>query len=285
MYNSNDPLRDDFFVPQTWMVMNREVHRSRLMTIASRWVPDVLKPAYAFGGLSLTQLARPYVDNWLRTRDSVGDIVHSFSLTILKTNMQNILAGGDPDGHEFYKRLDLFNGMRDNRGVMAIDKDAEEVEQINTPLSELADLQAQAQEQLCSVSRSPVIKLLGLTPKGLNTSTEGEVLTFDDRIAADQVAMLDQPLKHMIELVQLDLFGEVDPAIKHEWAPLRQMDDEALARIRKTSAEADQIYYEMGAVSNEEVRQRLAADKSSGYNLLDPDALPEPSPDDDPVEE
>lgn len=282
MYNSNDPTREDFFVPQTWSVMNDEIHRTRLLTIASRWVPDILKPAYAFGGLSLTQVARPYVDNWLRTRDSVGDIVHAFSLTILKTNLQSMLqAGGGLMGKDLFERMELFNALRDNRGLMVTDKDTEEVEQINTPLSGLADLQAQAQEQMCSVSKTPVIKLLGLTPKGLNTSTEGEVLTWDDHVAASQAAMLDEPLRVMLELVQLDLFGEVDPDIKAVWNPLRQMDDEAMARIRKTSAEADQIYFEMGAVGNDEVRRRLATDRSSGYNDLNPDEMPEPPEDTD----
>lgn len=276
MYNSTDPTRDDFFVPQTWMVMNYEVHRTRLMTIASRWVPDILKPAYAFGGLSLSQVARPYVDNWLRTRDSVGDIVHSFSLTILKTNLATLLQKGGPDGQGLYDRMDMFNLLRDNRGIMAVDKDSEEVEQVNTPLSELADLQAQAQEQMCSVSHTPVIKLLGLTPKGLNTSTEGELLSWDDWVAASQVAMLDEPLHAMLQFVQLDLFGEIDPDVAHEWLPLRQMDDEAMARIRKTSAEADDIYLQAGVVAPEEVRGRLVADRSSGYNELDPEALPDP---------
>jgi phage-related protein (TIGR01555 family) len=281
MYNSNDPLRDDFFVPQTWMVMNVEVHRTRLMTIASRWVPDILKPAYAFGGLSLSQIARPYVDNWLRTRDSVGDIVHAFSLTILKTNLAVMLQRGGPDGKDLYERMDLFNALRDNRGIMAVDKDSEEVEQINTPLGELSDLQAQAQEQMCSISHTPVIKLLGLTPKGLNTSTDGEMLAWDDWVAASQVAMLDEPLHAMLQLIQLDLFGEVDPDIGHEWLPLRQMDDEAMARIRKTSAEADDIYLQAGVVAPEEVRGRLVADRSSGYNELNPDELPEPPEHDD----
>ncbi|MGF6605041.1 hypothetical protein P3T23_009802, partial [Paraburkholderia sp. GAS448] len=47
----------------------------------------MLKPAYAFGCLSLSQIAKPYVDNWLRTRQSVSDLLHSFSTMVLKTNL------------------------------------------------------------------------------------------------------------------------------------------------------------------------------------------------------
>jgi hypothetical protein len=48
--------------------MSREVHRSRLLTFIGRELPDILKPAYAFGGLSMSQMLKPYVDNRLRSR-------------------------------------------------------------------------------------------------------------------------------------------------------------------------------------------------------------------------
>lgn len=50
-------------------------------------VLDILKPTYNFGGLSLAQMTKPYVDNWLRTRQSVSDQINAFSVVALSTNM------------------------------------------------------------------------------------------------------------------------------------------------------------------------------------------------------
>src|ERR1700757_3558646 len=44
-YNSNDPLRPDFFVPVTWFVMGKEVHADRLLTVVSPPPPGPLNPA------------------------------------------------------------------------------------------------------------------------------------------------------------------------------------------------------------------------------------------------
>ncbi|WP_175425859.1 anti-CBASS protein Acb1 family protein [Trinickia violacea] len=44
-YNSTNRLAADFYRPQSWIVMNREVHASRLMAFVSRPLPDPLKPA------------------------------------------------------------------------------------------------------------------------------------------------------------------------------------------------------------------------------------------------
>lgn len=70
-YNANDPTDPTFYRPTTWFCMGKEIHSSRMLTIVTRKVPDILKPAYSFAGLSLSQMVKPYVDNWLRTRQSV----------------------------------------------------------------------------------------------------------------------------------------------------------------------------------------------------------------------
>lgn len=92
MYNADNPLSDDFYRPSEWYVMGKTVHASRMIDLVSRPVPDMLKPAYNFGGLSLVQIAEPYVNNWLRTRDSVGDMLHSFSLSGIMTDMSQALT-------------------------------------------------------------------------------------------------------------------------------------------------------------------------------------------------
>lgn len=173
VYNSADPLAEDFYRPHTWYVFGKEVHRTRFLTLVSREVPDILKPAYSFGGISMSQLARPYIDNWLRTRQSVSDLVHSFSVSGIKTDMSAVLTGGGSE--QLMSRADLFSETRDNLGTMLLDKDREEFFNVSTPLGTLDHLQSQAQEQMASVSHTPLIVLLGITPSGLNASSDGEL--------------------------------------------------------------------------------------------------------------
>ncbi len=54
-YNTSDPLTPDWYVPQTWHVVTKLVHRSRLLTLISSPVSDMLKPAYSFGGIPMIQ--------------------------------------------------------------------------------------------------------------------------------------------------------------------------------------------------------------------------------------
>ncbi|WP_233868690.1 DUF1073 domain-containing protein [Paraburkholderia adhaesiva] len=267
VYNSTDPLSADFYQPQTWFVMNRQVHASRLLTFVSRPLPDMLKPAYAFGGLSLSQIAKPYVDNWLRTRQSVSDLLHSFSTMVLKTNLAAVLNAEGAE--QMLRRAVLFNQARDNRHLMMIDRDTEDFANVSAPLGSLDRLQAQSQEHMAAVTGIPLIVLLGITPSGLNATSEGELRTFYAWIEAQQEALFTAPLTRLLNVIQLSLFGEIDPDIGFSYVPLWTLSEEQLANMRKVEADTGIGLINAGVISPEEERVRLASQEDGPYASLD----------------
>lgn len=287
-YNAIDPTTPDFFKPIGWFMLGKQVHSTRLLTVITRELPDILKPAFNFAGMSLYQLAEPYVDNWLRTRQSVADLINNFSTTALATAMDQILQGGD-DGQSLLDRATFFTATRSNKGLMLLDKEREELVQINTPLSGLHELQAQAQEHLCSVSSIPAMVLTGISPSGLNASSDGEIRVFYDWINAQQEAYWRSPLEIIYKLIQLSLFGEIDDDIGIEFVPLYQMTPEQEAEIRLKNSQTATAYVGAGIIDPSEERERLARDPHSGYDGLDTDSIPvapnDPSNEVDPLYE
>lgn len=270
-YNATDPLKPDWYHPQSWFVQGKEIHSTRLLRFVAREVPDLLKPAYAFGGLSLTQLAKPYVDNWLRGRQAISDLVWAFSTSVFSTDLTTLLQA---DGAELFKRIELFNRLKNNRSVMLLNKESEEYQQQNTPLGTLDALQAQLQEHMCSVTGIPVVKLLGIQPAGLNASSEGELESWYDWIEAFQEKIIRERLQRVVNFTMLSLWGEVDHGITFRFVPLRADDPVQAAQVRKLDAETGSILIEDGAVSQAEERQRVARDPDSGYDGIDEDELP-----------
>lgn len=271
-YNTNDPLKSDWYRPESWFVMGKQVHVSRMPVFIQRKVSDILKPAYSFGGLSMTQIAKPYVNNWLRARQDVSDLIHRFSVSGILTNLTESL---NADGDQLFKRLAIFDRCRDNNGVMALDKDTEEFFNVAVPLGGLDALQAQAQEHMCSVTRIPVVKLLGIQPSGLNATSEGELTSFSDMISAAQEAYFRTPLNTVLGFVMLNEFGDVDEDITFEFQPLEEMNEKELAEIEKIEAETDTLLLDGGALSPIEVRQRIAAEVDSPYSNIDVEDVPE----------
>jgi uncharacterized protein len=271
-YNSIDPLKPDWYTPSSWFSMGKQVHSSRLIRYVAREVPDMLKPAYSFGGLSMSQMLRPYVDNWLRTRQSVADIISSFSVFVLMTNlMQSLESGGD----QLFRRAELFNTLRDNAGVMMLDKDTEDFKNVSASLATLDVLQAQTQEHMAAVARIPLVKLLGIQPAGLNADSETSLRAFYDTVAGAQ-EKLDPIMDAVIGFAHLSLWGEIDEDITWEWMPLRELTEKEEADINKTRAETGEILIGDGTLHPEEERKRLAADPTSRYDDIDVEDVPEP---------
>jgi len=270
MYNSNDPTKPDFYKPDMWYVLGVPTHASRLLTFVSRPVPDILKPAYNFSGMSLSQLIEPYVVRWLKTVDSVNRLISNYSTSGIRTNLMATLEGGN--GGDIFKRMQLFNQMRDNRGVLVLDKDSEEFFQFNAPLAGLGDLQAQAQEHMAAPTHIPLVKLTGITPSGLNASSEEDLIVWYDWIAALQNNFLSGHLRTVLKIVQCHLWGAPDADIKFEWIALNSPTTKEESEIRKADGDRDTAYVGGGIVSPDEVRERLRNDPNSGYTFIEGDA-------------
>ena len=280
LYNSTNPLAEDYYKPSTWYVMGKTVHASRLISIISQPVADILKAAYSFGGLSLTQVAEPYVDNWIRTRNSVGDMVHSYSLTGLKTDLNALLSVDTDDPTDVLNRITLLNETKDNRSTVVIDKDKEEFFQYNTPIAGLDKLQAQAQEHICSVTHIPLVKYTGLSPTGLNASSDGEIRVWYDFILARNERVLREPLKYMLEIIQLAEWGKIDESLSFDFAPLFEPTPKEVEELRKSRAETDKVYVDSGVISQEDARSVVVNEPGSRYASLD-EALPPELKEDD----
>ena len=268
MYNALDPSRPDFYNPSSWWVMGQHWDATRMLRIVTRPVPDIFKPAFNFSGISLSQLVEPYVNNWLRTRQSVSDLINNFSIVILKTAMDQVLTGGS-DGEDLFARIKLFTATRSNKGVMALDKDREELEQIAVPLGGLHELQAQAQEQMCTASREPAVIMTGVSPSGFGNVAEGEMSAWRDWIRANQEAHARSPIEKILKIVQLSLYGEIDPDIGIQFNPLYQMTEEQLSNIRLNDSLRAGNLIDRGVIDAQEERERIARDPESGYQGID----------------
>jgi hypothetical protein len=224
----------------------------------------------------MTQMAKPYVDNWLRTRQAVADAVLKYSANVYKSpNLMgaSLSAGGD----EFFRRVDFMNMVRNNSGTIVLGTD-EEWLNVSMPLSGLDALQSQAQEHMASVARIPIVKLLGIQPAGLNASSEGEIRSFYDWIAAFQEALFREPLTTVVHFCMLSLWDEIDEDITFDFVDLWQLDQAAKAALQKTRADTREVDIAAGVITPEEARKAAAADPDSQYRGLDLAATPAPPP-------
>lgn len=267
MYNTQFPLKKDFYKPSAWFVMGQLVHESRFIDVISRPVPDILKPSYNFAGLSLIQMMQSYVDDWREAKRNVIGIMKTLRMRALATDMDSRLAvPGD-----FDNRLRLFVQNQENFGMWVIDKDNEEIVHSQTSLSDLSNLLSNYQEQLCIPARITSLKLLGNAPAGLNASGDSELETWHETISGYQDAVLRRPLETIFKIIQLSELGDIDENIYFEFKPLDELSDEEVANINKTKVETITTAVTGMIVSPEEGREALSKIENLGFEDLSDD--------------
>ena len=276
-YNADDPLRADYFRPRDWLVLGRRVHASRLIRLVSNEVPILLRPAYNFFGVPQAQILWDYVQHFQENRTAVDRLLTKFSMTVFKTSM---FEGGSIFGASDQVRMDerikfMVQNMS-NDGILAIDKNAEDILKLETPLSGLTDIVRQSLELLAAINRTPAVKLLGISPSGFNATGESDLRNYYDHIASMQHKQLFDGIKCALDCLQLHLYGQIDPNISFSFNALSEEDKQIQASTRKTRMETLSLLLDRDVISVEEARKALSEDPDSGFDDIDPEMVPEP---------
>lgn len=274
-YDSLSPLEPDYFRPRWWWVLGQRVHASRLIRLVANECPVLLRPAYNFLGIPQAQILWDYVLHFQECRAAEARLLTKFSLTVFKTKMDDILfaSGGTA---QLDARIRYMIQSMNNDGVLAVDKEAEEVVKLETPLSGVTDIVRQSLEILAAMNRTPAVKLLGISPSGFNATGESDIRNYYDHITSQQEKVLRDGVKKALDCLQLHLRGSVDRSVTFDFAPLGEEDRAALATLQKTKADTIAVYLDRNVIDEEEAREALAADPDSGFSNIDPADVPEP---------
>lgn len=159
--------------------------------------------------------------------------------------------------------------FRNNDGVLALDKESEDLAQINTPLSGVRDLVQQSLELLAALNRTPAVKLLGISPSGFNATGESDIRNYYDHISSRQEKTLRGPLEQTFRALAIRLFGQPDRAPLFDFAPLSDADEAALAAARKQRASSLAELVSAGILSPAEARRCLRDTPDSDFDFLE----------------
>lgn len=272
-FNSSNPLAPNYFVPETWFVLGQEVHASRLLYLAADEVNMLLKPAYNFFGIAPAQIAADSVSHFIKDREAASRLLHKYSLLVLKTDMGSVLYNGNPE--ELYDRIKVLADFRDNNSVFVIDKEDEDIVTVTTSIAGITDIVRLSLELMPIMFRQPLTKFLGISPGGMNATGESDENNWNEYVLSQCEKQLRKPVKRLLELIQYDLFGEVDECIDFIFQV--QSSNNEVKEINNNKIKAD-TYVQLttaGIISPEEARKALAEDEKSGFNSIDVDVVPE----------
>lgn len=276
----NNPASPSFYEP-TYYQTNGEgrIHASHVIKLVHEEVPDLLKPSYYFGGLSLTQEIYERVYAAERTANEAPLLALTKRLLVVPTNLKT-LAGKPKLAWDLIKML-VFG--RDNQGIYFTEEgEKSAVHQIDTSLSDLDAVIMSQYQLVAAIARIPAHKLLKTDPKGLNNNGEYTIKDYNQELQSLQ----EKALRPLIERVNAIVMRADFPRLKGvkeiitEFNPIDMPTELEKAQVESQQAQAASTLVAAGILSPEEVRTALRAEKGGKYAGIDPELPAEEVPED-----
>lgn len=256
---SGDPSAMDFYEPTYWNINGRQYHKSHLIIFKGDEIPDILKPTYFYGGLSIPQKIYERVYAAERTANEAPQLAMSKRTSIYKMDLEEIAQ----KQIVLDEKLSDWAYYRDNYGIKVIGGD-EEVQQFDTSLGDFDSIIMTQYQLVASASNVPVTKLLGTTPKGFNATGEYEEASYHEELESIQTHDCEPLIqRHYALYMKSNGLEPID--IDIVWNPLDSITEKEQADINFTKAQTDNIYATIGAFDGATIQKKVLQDESSGY--------------------
>ena len=260
--NASNPSAIDYYKPKKWNVAGEDIHHSHLIITVTKELPDILKPTYNYGGLPLTQEIYKRVYAAERTANEAPMLASSKRTRVMTTDISAMMS----DKAAFDKRMRSVSEFSDNYGVMP-KGEGEDYQQHDTSLADLDAVIMTQYQLVASIAGIPASELLETTPKGFNATGEGERKSYHATLESIQSDSFEPLLDRHYQALQKHLGKAKVEEVCILWPELDSPSALESAQIREADMRTATGYQAGGALSADDVRNTLAADKDSGFNI------------------
>lgn len=265
--NTQNPNSPMFYEPEYWVIAGKKYHHTHCVVFRHADVPQILKPSYIYGGISLTQQIFEAVYNAEISANEVPMLIQSMRMNVLKTDLSQALMNPDL----LADRLGALTDIANNYGFKLIGLE-DDFNQLITSMTGLDELVLGRYKLVASVAEMPVAKLLKTDLTGGLVKGGGEEAIYHETLESLQCKMLPFLDKHYRLLLKSE-FG-LNENVDIVFNKLDAMTEKELAEVNEIKMRTYASGITSGALDGQDVRTILIEDAESGFNGLDP-AAPE----------
>ncbi len=264
---ASQPDTKHFYEPTWWQIQGRRYHRTHLVIYRHSEPPDILKPAYLYGGVPVPQQIMERVYAAERTANEAPQLAQTKRTTVWRTDMSKFVA----NANVAEQRLQEWISYRDNYSVKLGDFEGDDFQQFDTSLADLDSVIMTQYQLVAAASGVPATKLLGTTPKGFNATGEYEEASYHEELESIQTHDLTPLIERhhalcMRSFIKPQLGLDVETTV--EWRPLDSQTAQETAAMNLTKAQTGAALIASGAIDGSDERTRIATDPASGYHGL-----------------
>ncbi|NII73251.1 hypothetical protein FHW84_001820 [Dyella sp. SG562] len=255
----------DFGLPEYYdvvadaMALKRQrIHHSRVIRVDGVDLPYWQKIAENLWGQSVLERLFDRLVAFDSTTQGAAQLVYKAHLrTIQVEGLREIIATGGPALDALAKNVEMIRRFQSNEGLTLIDaKDKFDASQYT--FAGLSDMLTQFGQQLSGAAETPLTRLFGQSPSGLNATGNGEMKQYHEGIGAKQERRLRPGVTKLLDVVCRSELGHAPPAdFGFEFNSLEQNSDGDKAEIAQKTTTTVLEAFDAGLISAKTALQEL----------------------------
>lgn len=240
----------------------QRVHYSRVVRIEGMDLPYWQRVQEQLWGLSVFERIYDRMVALDSATQGAAQLVYkSFLRTFKMKGLADLLAAGGagPDSGiaVVARRMDALRRNQSNEGISVVDSEDDIEVQSASGYTGITDVILQFIQQISGTLQIPLVRMLGQSPAGLNSSGESDLRTYYDGINQQQERVLRNPLSIVYKVMAMSLGLKLERKWNFRFRPLWQLDESQKSEISQRDATSLGEMEELGIIKKSTVLKEL----------------------------
>lgn len=234
------------------------VHHSRILRFMGRPLPYLEQMAETYWGASELE----HVIDELKKRDNVSwniaMLTFMANLRVMKMDgMSQVLAVGNEQAQmQLYNTIQGMNAMMNNNSLQILGEgDSYETHQYT--FGGIGETYDRFMMDVAGAAETPVTKLFGRSPAGMNATGESDMQNYYDTIEEKQEAELRPVYDKILPIMFISTLGGIPDDWDYEFNPIRRPHDDEMADLASKNTDSVTKAFQAGMVSQRTALKEL----------------------------
>ncbi len=278
-----DPEDSDYGLPMYYTIQNNEtgrlaakVHHSRIIRFIGRELPWMEQVMELYWGESEIEAIYNEVVRRDNVAGNIAALTFRANINYMETEgLDQLLGTANTEmQRRFYNLMAAQSVMESNFGTRVINK-GDAIHNTQYTFTGLSDVYDRIMMDVAGAARTPVTKLFGRSPAGLNATGEADMQNYYDYIDGLRETELRGIIERLLPVMALSAWGMVPDDMDIDFPPMQTLDAKELAEIVDHKTNAVLAVYQNDLIDSATAQRELQtmSDETGMYSKISDESI------------
>ncbi len=261
----SDPSDPDFGLPDYYIIRDEttgqtavRVHHSRVIRFIGRELPWLERVAEQYWGESELEAIYHEVVKRDNVSGNIAALTFRANINYLEADgLDQLLGTANTEmQRRFWNLLQAQAIMESNFGTRIINK-GDAMHNVQYTFTGLADVYDRVMMDVAGAARTPVTKLFGRSPAGMNATGESDMRNYYDYIDGLRETDFRAIIERLLPIMALSAWGQIPDDLEIDFSPMQTPDAKETAEIAERKTNAILAVYQNDLIDSATAQQEL----------------------------